>query len=47
MSKNTNRSSIVKVKEKYYTLSSKAPEDLDLKAKVFEVPKSFLSFSWL
>ena len=40
MSKNTEKSSIVKVKEKYYTLSSKPPEDLDLKADL----KKFLKY---
>ena len=39
-SKNTDKSSIVKLKEKYYTLSSKAPEDLDLKADL----KKFLKY---
>ena len=34
MSKNTDKSSIVKVKENYYTPRSKAPEDLDLKAEL-------------
>ena len=34
MSQNTDKSSIVKVKDKYYTLSSKASEDLDLKAEL-------------
>ena len=40
MSKNTDKSSIVKVKEKFYTLSNMEPEDLDLKAKL----KKFLTY---